>query len=68
MADGRIVERGAHRELIAADTLYRRMFGAAQVEAPPWTRPSCPAGAGRRSRRPPPPTVAAPARRRARAR
>ena len=32
MADGRIVERGAHRELIAADTLYRRMFGAAEVE------------------------------------
>ncbi len=32
MADGRIVERGTHRELIAADTLYRRMFGAAQVE------------------------------------
>ena len=32
MADGRIVERGAHRELIAADTLYRRMFGAAELE------------------------------------
>jgi hypothetical protein len=32
LADGRIVERGAHRELIAADTLYRRMFGAAELE------------------------------------
>jgi ABC-type multidrug transport system fused ATPase/permease subunit len=32
LADGRIVERGAHHELIAADTLYRRMFGAAELE------------------------------------
>ncbi len=32
MADGRIVERGTHGALIAADTLYRRMFGAAELE------------------------------------
>ena len=32
LAGGRIVERGVHRELIAADTLYRRMFGAAELE------------------------------------
>jgi ATP-binding cassette, subfamily B, bacterial len=32
MDKGRIVERGAHRELIAGDTLYRRMFGAAELE------------------------------------
>jgi ABC-type multidrug transport system fused ATPase/permease subunit len=32
MDKGRIVERGAHRELIARDTLYRRMFGAAELE------------------------------------
>jgi len=31
MDKGRIVERGTHRRLIAADTLYRRMFGAAEV-------------------------------------
>ena len=32
MDDGRVVERGVHAELIAADTLYRRMFGAAELE------------------------------------
>jgi len=32
MDGGRIVERGTHRELIASDTLYRRMFGAAELE------------------------------------
>ncbi|HUK76502.1 MAG TPA: ABC transporter ATP-binding protein [Thermoleophilia bacterium] len=32
LAGGRIVERGVHRDLIAADTLYRRMFGAAELE------------------------------------
>jgi len=29
---GRIVERGAHDELMAGDTLYRRMFGRAEHE------------------------------------
>ena len=32
MDGGRIVERGVHAELIATDTLYRRMFGAAELE------------------------------------
>jgi ATP-binding cassette subfamily B protein len=46
MADGRIVERGAHRELIAADTLYRRMFGAAQVEGTTLDAAELPGGGG----------------------
>jgi hypothetical protein len=32
MDAGSVVERGVHAELIAGDTLYRRMFGAAELE------------------------------------
>ena len=47
MAQGRIVERGMHRELIAGDTLYRRMFGAAELEGTTLTTPGADAaGAG----------------------
>ena len=64
MAGGRIVERGAHRDLIAADTLYRRMFGAAELEGTTLDAAEPAAGAGRRAPpapagppRPPPRTV-----------
>ncbi len=65
MAGGRIVERGVHRELIAADTLYRRMFGAAELEGTTLDAPRWSAGAGRRSSAGPPPPTGAAARRRA---
>jgi len=54
MDKGRIVERGTHLELIAADTLYRRMFGAAAVSGTTFDLAETAAGDGRGDGRPAP--------------